>query len=108
MSIPCWGAASPGKLSGTVRGIYCGPSTNSYAGGSNPVSMNVNGTEYYYLKNAQGDITHIVDGEGNEVGAYEYDAWGNHLEVTSGEIAELNPYRYRGYRYDAETGLYSN
>ena len=36
----------------------------SYAGDSTPVSMNVNGTEYYYLKNAQGDITHIVDGDG--------------------------------------------
>jgi RHS repeat-associated protein len=78
----------------------------SYAGEGTPVSMNVNGTEYYYLKNAQGDITHIVDGDGNEVAAYEYDAWGNHLSVTGGDIAELNPYRYRGYRYDSETGLY--
>jgi RHS repeat-associated protein len=78
----------------------------SYAGEGTPVSMNVNGTEYYYLKNAQGDITHIVDGDGNEVASYEYDAWGNHLEVTGGDIAQLNPYRYRGYRYDSETGLY--
>jgi len=78
----------------------------SYAGEGTPVSMNVNGTEYYYLKNAQGDITHIVDGDGNEVASYEYDAWGNHLSITGGEIAELNPYRYRGYRYDSETGLY--
>ena len=68
--------------------------------------MNVNGTEYYYLKNAQGDITHIVDGDGNEVASYEYDAWGNHLSVIGGDIAQLNPYRYRGYRYDSETGLY--
>ena len=61
----------------------------SYAGDSTPVSMNVNGTEYYYLKNGQGDITHIVDGDGNEVASYEYDAWGNHLEVDGGDIAEL-------------------
>ncbi len=78
----------------------------SYAGDSTPVSMNVNGTEYYYLKNAHGDITHIVDEDGNEVASYEYDAWGNHLEVDGGEIAQLNPYRYRGYRYDSESGLY--
>jgi len=78
----------------------------SYAGEGTPVSMNVNGTEYYYLKNAQGDITHIVDGDGNEVASYEYDAWGNHLSITGGDIAQLNPYRYRGYRYDSETGLY--
>ena len=78
----------------------------SYAGDSTPVSIDVNGTEYYYLKNGQGDITHIVDGDGDEVASYEYDAWGNHLEVTGGDIAELNPYRYRGYRYDSETGLF--
>jgi RHS repeat-associated protein len=78
----------------------------SYAGDSTPVSMNVNGTEYYYLKNAQGDITHIVDEEGNEVASYEYDAWGNILSITGGDIAQLNRYRYRGYRYDSETGLY--
>ena len=78
----------------------------SYAGDSTPVSMNANGTEYYYLKNGQEDITHIVDEDGNEVASYKYDAWGNHLEVTGGDIAEINPYRYRGYRYDSETGLY--
>jgi RHS repeat-associated protein len=69
--------------------------------------MNVNGTEYYYLKNAQGDITHIVDCDGVEVASYEYDAWGNHLSINGGDIAEINPYRYRGYRYDLETGFYS-
>jgi RHS repeat-associated protein len=69
--------------------------------------MNVNGTEYYYLKNAQGDVTHIVDADGIEVASYEYDAWGNHLSISGdATIAELNPYRYRGYRYDSETGLY--
>ena len=78
----------------------------SYAGDSTPVSMNVNGTEYYYLKNAQGDITHIVDCDGVEVASYRYDAWGNHLSITGGDIAELNPYRYRGYRYDSERGLF--
>ena len=78
----------------------------SYAGDSTPVRMNVNGMEYYFLKNGQGDITHIVDSDGNEVASYRYDAWGNHLSITGGDIAELNPYRYRGYRYDSETGLF--
>ena len=36
---------------------------------------------------------------------YEYDAWGNVVK-SSGELAELNPIRYRGYYFDAETGLY--
>ena len=43
---------------------------------------------------------------------YTYDAWGNHKitdkdgnEVTGG-IGVLNPFRYRSYYYDTETGLY--
>ncbi len=45
---------------------------------------------------------------------YNYDAWGNHKvvdangnEITdSTHIGNLNPFRYRGYYYDTETGLY--
>ena len=40
---------------------------------------------------------------------YAYDAWGacTILSDTSGRnIATLNPFRDRGYYYDAETGLY--
>ena len=35
---------------------------------------------YYYLKNVQGDITHIVDKNGNVMVEYKYDAWDNHDE----------------------------
>ena len=44
-----------------------------------------------------------------QVVAYTYDAWGNILTQTdtSGRnMAKLNPFRYRGYVYDEETGLY--
>ncbi len=65
---------------------------------------------YFYVRNAQGDITKIVNKDGNEVVAYAYDAWGN-LMSTTGSLASTlgvdNPYRYRGYRVDNETGLYS-
>ncbi len=43
---------------------------------------------------------------------YVYDSWGNHAivgengETVTEGIGVLNPYRYRGYYYDAETGLY--
>ncbi|MBU0997788.1 MAG: GIY-YIG nuclease family protein [Firmicutes bacterium] len=40
---------------------------------------------------------------------YEYDAWGNITEVTDNSgigLAVKNSYRYRGYRFDQETGLY--
>ena len=69
----------------------------------------MNGTEYIYVKNAQGDITGILDKDGNQVVSYTYDAWGK-VETISGSSADavgkLNPMRYRGYYEDTETGLY--
>ena len=74
-----------------------------------PMSMTFYGTEYFYLKNAQGDVTGLVDSSGTQVVAYTYDAWGNILSTT-GSMADglgyTNPFRYRGYFYDTETGLY--
>ena len=74
-----------------------------------PLSVNCNGTEYFYVKNAQGDVTGLVSTSGTRVVTYTYDAWGNPLS-TSGSLATTlgaqNPLRYRGYVYDTETGLY--
>jgi RHS repeat-associated protein len=76
---------------------------------SNILSMTLNGTTYYYEKNVQGDIIGLVDDTGAKVVCYLYDSWGR-LVSTTGSLADTvgvtNPYRYRGYRYDAETGLY--
>uniref|UniRef100_UPI00145A27B4 RHS repeat-associated core domain-containing protein n=1 Tax=Faecalispora jeddahensis TaxID=1414721 RepID=UPI00145A27B4 len=61
------------------------------------------------LKNSQGDVTGIVDSNMNVVVEYSYDAWGKMIETTGSEadfIGKLNPFPYRGYYYDAETGLY--
>ena len=74
-----------------------------------PMSMTFCGAEYFYLKNAQGDVTGIVNAAGTQVVAYTYDAWGKLLSTTgtmAGSIGTLNPLRYRGYVYDTETGLY--
>jgi RHS repeat-associated protein len=73
------------------------------------VSMNLNGVEYYYIRNNQGDIIGLHDSTGAEVVSYSYDSWGK-LISTTGTLASTvgvkNPYRYRGYRYDTETSLY--
>ena len=55
------------------------------------------------------DIIKIVDENLNEVAKYEYDAYGNIVnlnEVNQNHIAKLNPYRYRSYYYDVETNFY--
>ena len=74
-----------------------------------PLSVNFNGTEYFYLKNAQGDVTGLVDSTGAKVVAYTYGPWGEAWDV-SGTLAStlgaMNPLRYRGYVYDTETGFY--
>ena len=74
-----------------------------------PLSVNYNGTEYFYVKNAQGDVTGLVSTSGARVVTFTYDAWGNPLATTgsmASTLGEQNPLRYRGYVYDTETGLY--
>ena len=72
------------------------------------MSVFCNGTMYYYIKDLQGDITEIVDKDGKAVAEYAYDAWGNMLTEDNGTltVGKLNPFRYRSYVYDEETGLY--
>ncbi len=80
-----------------------------YDSGDKLNSMSLNGTAYYYFRNAQGDIIGLFDNAGTVVVEYTYDAWGNILSTTgslASTVGEINPYRYRGYRFDEETGLY--
>ena len=74
-----------------------------------PAVVVYNGTAYAYVKSLQGDIVAILDENGNTVVSYGYDAWSAPLWCT-GELAEtlgkVQPFRYRGYVFDEETGLY--
>lgn len=87
----------------------------SYDQNGELVGLDYNGQTYYYKKNLQGDIIGILDNNLNEVVKYSYDSWGNILSITDqngdaitdeNNIGLINPHRYRGYRYDTETGLY--
>ena len=70
---------------------------------------------YTFAKNIQGDVIGIYSG-GALVAKYEYNAYGQILSITNASganisnnathIANLNPFRYRGYYYDTETGFY--
>ena len=80
-----------------------------YDAQNRPAVVVYNGTAYAYVKSLQGDIVAILDENGNTVVSYGYDAWGSPLWCT-GELAEtlgkVQPFRYRGYVFDEETGLY--
>jgi RHS repeat-associated protein len=71
----------------------------------NPVTMTKDTATYYYHVNGHGDVTSLTDASGNIVAQYQYDAWGN-ITSSTGSMKDANPYRYAGYRYDNETGLY--
>ena len=81
----------------------------TYDANGAPLTVNYNGTVYYYVTNLQGDVTSIINAAGETVADYQYNAWGNPIPET-GEtptaLETLNPLRYRGYVYDEETGLY--
>ncbi len=64
---------------------------------------------YFYVRNAQGDIIGLIDKAGTQVASYTYDSWGKLISIEGtlkDTVGVKNPYRYRGYRYDTETGLY--
>lgn len=65
-------------------------------------------TYYLFTKNLQGDIIGIYSQAGDLVAKYTYNAWGEHTvtNYTSDNIGDINPFRYRGYFYDTETGYY--
>lgn len=44
--------------------------------------MKLNWVPYAYVHNLQGDIIAIVDGNGNKVVEYKYDAWGKPVAKT--------------------------
>ena len=71
--------------------------------------LTYNGTPYYFYKNLQGDVIVITDANGVVKANYSYDAWGV-CTITKDEsdcnIATVNPFRYRGYYMDVETGMY--
>ena len=77
-------------------------------------------TNYYFAKNLQGDVIALYEWHGINnstlIATYRYDPWGNPTGIyrangtgisqTADDVATYNPFRYRGYRYDAETGFY--
>jgi RHS repeat-associated protein len=69
------------------------------------VSMIRGSSTYFYHYNAHGDVVALTDSNGAVVAEYDYDAWGNPI-ATGLEGTIENPYRYAGYRYDKEIGLY--
>ena len=69
---------------------------------------------YIYVIDVHGNIVALVNDTGNRILNYEYNAWGQltntpETNVTTGNgelLRDANPFRYCGYQYDPEMGLY--
>lgn len=70
------------------------------------LSLTADGKTYYTVRNGRGDIVQLTDAAGEVKAWYQYDAWGKMVGHSNDAIWSLNPYRYAGYRYDDNTGLY--
>ena len=85
-----------------------------YYDSTGPIGLLYNGNRYAFRKDLFGNIIAILDSNANVVVNYAYDAWGNHKVLdasgnaitATAHIGHRNPFRYRGYFYDRETGLY--
>ena len=104
---------SDGKLLKQSDGLEFLYDTTGVAG------IKYNNEDYLLRKDILGNITGILDREGKSIVKYKYDGWGNHAVLDEdgnqltldkctqfNKVGILNPFRYRGYYYDTETGLY--
>ncbi len=62
------------------------------------------GCEYYH-SDALGSVRALTDKDGNQVGSYQYDAWG---KITGSTGQSSNEYKFTSRRWDEEIGLQYN
>lgn len=81
--------------------------------------VGLSGTPYYFVRDGLGNVTSVIGGNEDVCVNISYDAWGNpefpkaqdgieHLgdNLVMAFITMFNPFKYKGYLYDYETGLY--
>ena len=61
----------------------------------------------HYINNLIGDVIFIYRSDNLKVAEYSYNAFGQtSINYNIDSIASINPFRYKSYYYDNETGLY--
>lgn len=63
--------------------------------------------KYFYARDMLQNILGIIDTNGSPVVIYQYTAYGTSTvsQDTAG-LASINPFRYKGYYFDSESGMY--
>ena len=94
-----------GNLVAEIRDGY---TLKFYYSNGEIAGFSYNGADYYYGKDSFGVIRYLYNTSGEVVTTYTYDAWGSIVSQTgtlSSTVGEANPFRYRGYYLDSETGF---
>lgn len=79
-----------------------GAITDEILWGHQPLARKVNGSWYYYIYNAHGDVVGLVNDSGTVVNTYEYTPWG---EIRNETETVDNPIKYAGEYYDDELDM---
>ena len=64
---------------------------------------------YFYLKDSLQNILGIVDENGEIIAGYESNAYGEtyvYFDNSANNLAQINPFRYKGYYFDEESQMY--
>jgi RHS repeat-associated protein len=77
--------------------------TRRYTYGLQRISQAQSGMASFYVYDGFGSVRQLTDSAGAVTDTYDYDAWGNAVNVTG---STPNVYRYRGEQYDPDLNLY--
>ena len=75
------------------------------------VGFSVRGKDYFCDKDILGNINAVIDSQGTRLVSYSYGDFGETAETVADSdearlAARINPFRFKGYFYDRETGFY--
>ena len=69
-----------------------------------PLCMTYNAVKYFFIVDGNKNVIGLVDSTGTRVATYIYGPFGEILSMT-GDMAEINPFRFSSEFHDDETGL---
>ncbi|NQU38768.1 MAG: hypothetical protein HQ523_02330 [Lentisphaerae bacterium] len=87
-----------------VWGVDLSGSMQGAGGIGGLLTADLNGTNVFYCDDANGNVTDLVDTNGNSVAHYEHGPFGQTTAKT-GTLADDNPFRFSTKYLDDETGL---
>ena len=89
-----------------VGDIVSGTLQSTYVRGINLIASKQSGSYKYYSYNGHGDVVQISNASGAIAWVYDYDAFGNQLDVSGYTGADANPFRYCGEYWDSGSETY--